>query len=151
MKSVLRILSVTATLGAALPGTTGSAAEFVPGGDDTLNCELTLRGNIVPGDADRFLEALRTHVLARPEQVSGQPAPRRICLESPGGSLSEAIRMADVLLGKRSDAQGGERNRIRNLGTVVPAGATCHSACAVLFMAGGHQTESVGGRIPSRI
>lgn len=149
----LRVLLAPALLfAAAFSGQAAHSADFIPGGDETLDCKLTLQGTITSGDADRFVEAIRTHVLAEPVQDTGEgPAPRRICLDSPGGSLAEAIRMADVLLGRRSEADYSEFFHMRSIGTVVPADATCHSACAVLFMAGGRETETVGGRVPNRI
>lgn len=150
----LRVLLAPALLfAAAFSGQAAHSADFIPGGDETLDCKLTLQGTITSGDADRFVEAIRTHVLAEPWQSTFEgSAPRRICLDSPGGSLAEAIRMADVLLGRRSEeADSPEYFHIRSIGTVVPADATCHSGCAVLFMAGGRETETEVGRVPNRI
>lgn len=130
------------------------AAEFHGGGDTALNCKMTVRGPIEPGDADAFLDALRRHVL--PESgtyddlsVIMDNRHRRICLDSPGGSLNEAIRMVDILLGRHGTAD--EKRHLDRIGTVIPAGARCLSACAVLFMAGGANHENVGGRTPDRI
>ncbi len=46
-----------------------------------------------------------------------------ICLNSPGGSVLEGVKLA-----KQFYKQG--------VGTVIPAGAECHSMCAILFMMG---------------
>ncbi len=71
----------------------------------------------------------------------------RLCLDSPGGSIEEAIRIADTLVyGFRireeiepavSTVPYNATVIPRAMGTAIPAGARCESACAVLFMAGG--------------
>ena len=125
------------------------AAEFNRGGDASLNCAMTMRGEIMPGDAERFLAALRRYVLPNDDAYT-YALPQRICLDSRGGSLAEAVKMVDVLLA-RGELGADERTRLTSIGTAIPGGARCESACAVLFLAGGQQTESVGGRVPDRV
>ncbi|MEC3859853.1 hypothetical protein VK792_01030 [Mesobacterium sp. TK19101] len=133
------------------------AAEFLPGGDAELGCFMTIRGQIVPGDAERFRDALTKSIgtnpyrdnpdfIARFDGGAGTVVPR-ICLDSAGGSLAEALRMSDVLTNRQS-----ERSSLNTaIGTAVAAGARCHSACAVLFMAGGSESEGPAGRLPNRV
>lgn len=134
-----------------------SAADFIEGGDEDLGCFMTIKGQIISGDADRFRASLldiigedpystNREFLFRFDGVEGVTVPR-ICLDSPGGSLAESLRMADVLTNRNGDSD----YLYTSLGTAVAAGATCHSACAVLFMAGGNQSESSAGRLPNRV
>jgi hypothetical protein len=132
------------------------AADFIPGGDEDLGCILTVRGPIVAGDAKAFRSALDQVVgdaygggsdfLDRLDGANGLPVPR-ICLDSPGGSLTEALDMTDVLTNRKGDSE----YLYSAIGTAVAADALCHSACAVLFMAGGSQSESSAGRLPNRV
>jgi len=136
--------------------TGASAARIDPGGDESLGCILTISGVIAPGDAERLRAALEREIgdpyagdsdfLDRLDGRRGL-APPRICLNSEGGSLPDALLMADVLT--RSDDDMG--HLYSSIGTAVPAGASCYSACAVFFMAGGYQTESSAGRLPNRV
>ena len=59
----------------------------------------------------------------------------RICLDSPGGRLSEAISIADTL----AFSYRAGNYPARMIGTAIPDGARCESACAFIFMAGGFQ------------
>lgn len=95
----------------------------VEGGRDLLSQPMTFAleaggilratGAIDPGSADR----LRAELEARGEYVT------HISLNSPGGSLDDAIAMARMV-------------RERELATVVEEGAICASSCP-LFFAGG--------------
>lgn len=132
-----------------------AAATFQAGGDADLRCIMTISGPIVAGDAQDFRAALHD-IIGDPYKdnpvldafrAGNRDSAIRICLDSRGGVLSEALKMADVLT-------SGERQYYgfyRDIGTVVPAGAECLSACAVLFMAGGNETETRAGRVPNRI
>src|SRR6056297_435764 len=94
-------------------GRTMTSEEIEDGG-----CSLRLTGPIVSGDAERLRSLIDTHFPLAHDELN--PA---LCLDSPGGSLDEGVRIAE-LLGERFTA------------TVVPAGAECLSACAVAFMGG---------------
>jgi hypothetical protein len=104
-------------------------------------CHLLLAGDIEPGDAERLENAVSAEmdkIAARSGSDSEDPAklesdtPRFIaedeivslCLNSPGGSYSEALKIVDVIL-----STGG-------LATVVDADHECLSACALVFMFG---------------
>lgn len=81
-------------------------------------CSLRLSGRIEAGDADRLREMLERRFPLEHDELN--PA---LCLDSPGGSLDEGVRIAEVLAAHFT-------------ATVVPAGAECLSACAVAFMGG---------------
>jgi hypothetical protein len=75
-----------------------------------------LSGEILLGDADELTKIIK---LANDggRIVSG------IRLNSPGGNISEAAKLAEII-------------RYGKIGTVVAAGATCASACFVIFAGG---------------
>ena len=133
------------------------AADFAVGGDPDLNCFATVSGPIRTGDADRLHSFLQqTYSANREGTVAGVQIPAiwsdfqmgaRLCLNSPGGSLAEAVRMADVLLGARDS----EDENLTGIGTAVPDGAVCESACAILFLAGGQWISSHLGRRADRV
>ncbi|MCH2093955.1 MAG: hypothetical protein MK160_02450 [Rhodobacteraceae bacterium] len=103
------------------------AAEIERKRDDFMGCIATLSGPIVKGDADKLeamLPDLRLDVAAALTELYGYTwdAPAsvqfdgfRLCLNSPGGSLSEAIRMGDIL-------------HAYAIGTAVARDADCQSA-----------------------
>lgn len=142
-------------IGLALLPLSAQAATFELGGNDSLNCRMTMRGAIEPGDAQRFREFLahflnhategQEHALQTRYGFQGEGV-LRLCLDSPGGSLTEAIEMADTLAFDyrvRSEIAPHLRNEmapvfVAHIGTAVPDGARCESACAILFLAGGY-------------
>lgn len=98
---------------------TAQAATIRASDGQGMGCFARIDGPIGLWDARAF-----TALLAElPEPDPASPVGRRVCLDSIGGTLAEAVRMADEITR-------------RSLGTAVPAGATCESACAVLFLAG---------------
>ncbi len=106
----------------------GRAATITAHDDPVMGCNILVSGVIVEGDADT-LRALIEEQDARSNWFSDATSPsgQRICLRSPGGSLTEGLKMASVI---KSAGHGMGR------GTAVPEGATCLSACALTFMAG---------------
>jgi hypothetical protein len=83
-------------------------------------------GPINPGDAPRLAAALS---LATRDKAGT----KELLLDSPGGSVDEALAMAEIM----------DRAGVR---TVVPAGAMCGSACAsVLFVSGKYRSIDKGG------
>jgi hypothetical protein len=88
---------------------------------------LTLSGDIVAGDTDRFVAAVKEANEAGRE-VSG------LRLSSDGGALLEAAKLADAV-------------RFAKIATVVMNGTTCASACFVAFAAGGEKYASYSARI----
>ena len=141
MRGLLTGFAAALLIGMASPS---SALTFKEGGDASMNCIATFDGQIEPGDADR-MKAFLARWWAKHESTYKYEMPRlSICLNSPGGSLAEAVKMADALV------RDNENYWMASLGTAVPAGAVCESACAVFFMAGGEVTESDVGRLPDR-
>lgn len=86
--------------------------------------ELSLSGTIDPGAALRFAE----EIAARGEYVAA------IVLDSPGGSVTDALAMADLIHEK-------------GLSTTVRAGALCASSCPLIFAAGTTRSASPGAAI----
>ncbi len=87
-----------------------SAAEFSYGGNRGYT--LLIEGNIAAGDADRMYQQL----------ISGRVV-ARVELNSPGGDVVEALRMAALISGLK-------------VPTKVPPTKICASACFFLYLAG---------------
>ena len=120
------------------------AAEFRKIYDPETSCILEMTGRIEAGDADKLLKIFENAggfagpvkeytkgeivfigikgVLKEHGQNPDTDQPRRICLNSEGGKIIEALKMARLISG--------------GLGTVVPENKKCLSACAILFLAG---------------
>lgn len=136
----MRKLIVTAWL--AVCATAAQTAEITLAEDPAYGCIAELRGRIDPGDTGR-LKAVIEQAAALPRYSNliyvdkdfpdGTPnvgiyKPLNLCLDSPGGSLTEAVALTQFVHAR--------------LGTVVRAGARCESACALVFMAGSYSTET---------
>jgi len=100
-------------------GAPAQALEILPGKPGV--CLLTLKGQIRAGDADRLL-ATPLRGPQKPEEYE-DGAWKTVCLDSPGGSLAEGLKIAQYVVDQ-------------GLGTVVDDGAECLSACALVFMFG---------------
>lgn len=128
-----------------LPPISAVAAEITAHRDDFLNCIVKISGPLETGDAvklsafmDRLVASGEYDGLTASEYSYSRSNARfynekryRICLDSQGGSFTEALKIADYV----SQA----------LGTAIPRGAQCFSACAIIFMAGSWNTESDEG------
>lgn len=101
----------------------------------TAGCDVRLLGEIEPGDASKLVAALqavdwssapagRPRIETEITYFGGKDIPR-LCLDSPGGSFSEAIRFLTETLHGVSYA------------SVLEPLAECYSACALIFL-GGH-------------
>ncbi|MGX9349698.1 hypothetical protein ACS3QZ_00695 [Shimia sp. W99] len=100
-------------------GFPAAAATFSP--DTTNGCMARMEGTIERGDFERFQSFAQQHLKpSNHEEGTGDVV---LCLNSPGGSLGEAVKIADYL----------EQNYV---GTAVGDGDKCLSACAVVFMMG---------------
>jgi hypothetical protein len=88
---------------------------YFPNGPE---CTVKLTGQIVDGDLPKLQEAF-AHVNNRMDMAAGY-----LCLDSPGGSYQEGLRIADWMLDQ-------------NVFTVIQANNVCLSACALIFMTGG--------------
>lgn len=94
-----------------------SRLTLVPGSDG----DVALRGTIAPGDAPRIVEALR------------RDAPRSLSLNSPGGSVPDALAI-------------GRAIREAGIATSVAEDAVCLSACPYL-LAGGVERSAAAGAL----
>lgn len=74
-------------------------------------CQWKFTGQIEKGDADLI------------DKIPTGTIPTRLCLDSPGGSLSEGLKLFNIIW------EG-------NLTTAVLPGDRCESACAIAFLAG---------------
>ena len=99
-------------------------------------CDIELNGQILPGDFEQLREAFAGVIGTRwPAEIGSEPPYRPLCLNSPGGSLGEAIRVAQFV----------HENSIT---TVLPPGSICQSACSWIFMLGNAEGGEAGR--PSR-
>lgn len=98
------------------------------------NCNIELSGLIDKGDAKRLSAAISEH-LTDADQMRKVFFPV-ICLNSPGGSFTEAIKIISII----DDLA---------IGTMVRDGDRCESACALAFMAGNYPEE--GNTYPWRM
>ncbi|KWV57805.1 hypothetical protein AS156_36970 [Bradyrhizobium macuxiense] len=103
-------------LGAVVASAAGTAAELssVTSKDDATIIELS--GDVAEGDTEAMEALLRT------ANENGRLV-SAVRLDSPGGSLVEAVKFADLI-------------RRAKLPTVVAGGAHCASACFIIFAAG---------------
>ncbi|MGI9478641.1 MAG: hypothetical protein ACR2PI_18205 [Hyphomicrobiaceae bacterium] len=90
-----------------------------PDFDPSLPCDYRLVGAVRPG----LLDTIKAKLVEAPLQL--------VCLNSPGGSFVEAVKIAAYF--KQSAVS-----------TKIEAGARCESACALIFMAGSYYMHSVG-------
>lgn len=126
------------------------AADIQLADDPEHGCLVTLDGAIADGDTARLTDVLRAAATQsrHAENIflndygDGSPVevaimtPLNICLNSPGGSLAEAVRLTEAVFG--------------SLGTMIRPGARCESACALVFMAGSFDTQTDIGVVVSR-
>lgn len=135
---LLRLASLISLL--LLPMAPLQAATIEPHNDPFLGCVVRLSGQIESGDAEKLTEVMislfgkdeysDTRRWRAPDNMA------RLCLDSPGGSLPEAVRILDTMRG--------------TLGTAIARGSSCLSACSIVFMGGTVETEGDAGRWVSR-
>lgn len=83
-----------------------------------------LEGEIAPGDADRLI----------PQIDRAEPPVETLLLQSPGGSVQDALAL-------------GRHLRDKGIATTVLAGEICYSACPYLFAGGTTRTAEPGASI----
>ena len=89
--------------------------------DPDISCTHRFTGPFEKGDANIIIQA----------------APGLLCLDSPGGSLVEALKLTASM-------------NSQTIATKIEADAACESACALVFMAGGfhpHESDKYRWRI----
>lgn len=89
----------------------------------TTDCNLKLDGPIEAGDLERLKSAA-----SRFEET----AEIKLCLNSPGGSYLEGLRLIEFIL---SD--------LHSLSTTIERDAECLSACALLFLVGHNKNQEM--------
>ncbi|NNE21844.1 MAG: hypothetical protein HKN11_04475 [Rhizobiales bacterium] len=113
------------------------AADIRPVDDPIFECGLEIVGTIDKGDSLKLKAALSGPAMkGRPDSEQGTLIPKRLCLDSPGGSYVEALKIARQIYAKA--------------GTAVRRGKACESACSVVFMAGSIAPEDDRGVIADR-
>ncbi|KIU45490.1 hypothetical protein QU42_12915 [Bradyrhizobium sp. UASWS1016] len=119
--------SMLTLLGAALVGTAAAAAELsiVTLKDDVTI--LTLGGDVAAGDTEAAEALIKT-------ANDGDRLISAVRLDSPGGSLAEAVKLAGLI-------------RRAKLPTMVAAGSRCASACFIVFAAGNEKFASYDAAI----
>lgn len=105
-------------------------------------CDLLITGEIAQGDTERLRKAYEKSLSDKAREfvlkVMGETGrDLSLCLNSPGGSYDEAIRLIRWLV------------EMKGVNTVVDRNAQCYSACALVFMFGGHN-DGDGLESPSR-
>ncbi|WP_323768971.1 hypothetical protein [Antarctobacter sp.] len=97
--------------------------------DPAIGCSHHISGRFERGDGAAMAREL-TDSIGR-WRAQGNYGKAVICLNSPGGLISEALILADTL-------------RREAIGTKLEAGSVCESACALVFMAGSFQAFESG-------
>lgn len=102
-----------------------------------MGCNLAFRGEIKPGDGNAFINDLEAYMRSpeRERDAASNLPTGRICLESIGGSLVDALEIVNFLLGQTSENLEFPNTRF-HFKTAVAKDKKCLSACALIFLAG---------------
>lgn len=123
MRAVVAVIVAAVLALAALPA---AAMKFQLGTTRDGLTVVVASGDIAQGDARRLARALE-------KAGRDRHGTKRLYLDSPGGVVVEALKMAEII-----NAVG--------VSTIVRDGTLCASACAsVLFVAGRYRTVEPGG------
>jgi hypothetical protein len=120
-------IAVSGLAGLALSVSVAAAAEIKSFNLKDESVEISISGDIAPGDAD----LLKARIKAA-NDAGKQVTPLR--LNSAGGNLLEAVRLAAAV-------------RSAKMSTNVGQSATCASACFLIFAAGETKYASISARI----
>jgi hypothetical protein len=125
------LLIVVLTIGSFWCNSIAIAAQYtiILGKFDSPFMAVFLQGKIVSGDAKRLVDSINAATARYTDRRV-----RAIALDSIGGSIPEALRLAQTI-------------RDHGFVTIVPKGARCTSACVVLFAAGSRKIASLGSYI----
>lgn len=124
---MLRSLVSILILVFAIPAIGGEWSRFADA-EDFEDCQFAFTGPIRPGDLTRIVQ--------NPEWQDAFP--RRVCLDSPGGSLKEVYDFVTLEAGEGL-----------GFATRIKRGARCESSCAILFMFG--QSWGANSPYPDRV
>ncbi len=101
---------------------TAQAANFELSGDQL--CQIRLNGEIVSGDKAKLEKLVKEAKVRKYFEDDGESTSSwRMCLSSPGGSLSEAAEISEYIFET-------------GIGTVIEKNQKCMSACSWVFMMG---------------
>lgn len=95
-----------------------SAATFAT---DDLGVSITMRGEITPGDAERLASLF---LAVKPIYANYYQFPNSLYLDSPGGDVAEAMRIADLV-----------RVLALSIATVPDGRGVCASSCFLIYAA----------------
>lgn len=90
---------------------------------------ILIQGPIVPGDTSRLMATMNVIVHARPGAKT-----LAVDLNTPGGNVAEGEALATII-------------GLNGLDTVLYPGATCASACPMMFFAGSRKILGSGARL----
>jgi len=121
LRRALRLLAVAA-MAAALSTAPAAAAQFESARLSDGAPIVTIVGEIVPGDEERFMRVL-------PDEGTVV-----VGLVSPGGAVDPALAIGELI-------------RLRGYVTVVPHEAECTSSCALIWLAGWERFITGEGRV----
>ena len=125
MRVVVAVIVAVVLVAAAVPA---SAMTFKFGTTGDGLRVVVASGEIKQADARRRVRALA-------EAGRDRHGTKRLYLDSPGGAVSEAMKMAEVM-------------KAEGVSAIVRKGAVCASACAsVLFVSGRYRTVEEGGAL----
>jgi hypothetical protein len=113
--------------GLALSVSIAAAAEIKSFNLKDESVEISISGVIAPGDADLLKARIKE------ANDAGKPV-TSLRLNSEGGNLLEGVRLADAV-------------RFAKISTNVRQGATCASACFLIFAAGETKYANISARI----
>ena len=120
-------IAVSGLAGLALSVSIAAAAEIKSSNLKDDSVEISISGNIAPGDID----ALRASIKAANDAGKLVTSLR---LNSAGGNLLEAVRLAAAV-------------KLAKMSTNVGQSATCASACFLIFAAGETKYANISARI----
>ena len=112
---------------ASLAPDAGEAGDITTQPGTHFDCAATFKGPILNGDLAK-IRALDMRGFANGE--------RPLCLDSPGGSFGESLKIADFL-------------HERGIPTAVDEGAECLSSCALVLLSGSRLTRN-DGPVPNK-
>ena len=130
MKSLMLLIALSISV--LFQPSLAFAAEITPVENHPMGCEYKVTGLINNGDAEKVDKVLKQNNWF---EVASRGW--KICLDSPGGSFVEGVKLAKAFA-------------TNSIGTVVAQSNVCESACAIAFMGGSYFNPEGENRYVSR-